>query len=236
VYEIILSADPKQKAPIMMTDRITVMKHAQAKDYLLCANCEDLFNKKGEKYTLGLMRTPKGFKILERLRVAPGISFRVDEETVFAGADIGLDMDQLAYFALSVFWRAGCHQWPSTLTVKKTYSIDLGPYLEPIREFLFGGGFPNGMSLMITAATDVLSQGYVYAPAPTVGLPVRSFGFLTCGILFSLFLADPMPAPYDRFCSVTAPRRPVFIRNLHDKTMHAAGRLYAMGRKAKNVT
>jgi hypothetical protein len=237
VYEIILSADPSQKAPIMMTDRITVMKHQQMKDYLLCTRCEGRFSEGGEKYVQTLMCKPTGFKLLERLKVAAPMSFSAEgvEGKVYAGTEIGLDMDRLAYFAVSIFWRAGAHEWTSRLTRKANYSIDLGDSLNSIGAYLLGGTYPEGMALVITAATDFLSQGYAFMPAPTVGLPVTAFGLLTCGIHFGLFLQRPLSPFYARLCSVSAPRRPIFARNLHDHTMHAAGRLYTLGTPAKNM-
>lgn len=235
VFDIIRSADPDQRAPIMMTDKLTVMKHGQIKDYLLCQSCEKRFNENGEKYAVSMMHTPKGFKLLEILKNSPEKSFPIESETAYAGAELGLDMEKLAYFAISVFWRAGVNQWPSKMTLNPVYSIDLGPCLASMREFLMGGTFPDGIALRITVATDVFSQGYAYFPAITVGIPVRSFGFLCCGILFELFISDPMMPPFDRFCSVRARRRPIILRDLSDKTLYAAGRLHQMGRVAKNM-
>jgi hypothetical protein len=146
-----------------------------------------------------MMHTPKGFKLLESLERSPDKSFLIEGETAYPGAELGLDMDRLAYFAISVFWRAGVHRWPSKMTLNRTYSIELGDRcLAPMREFLMGAEFPDGIALRITAAKDVFSQGYAYFPAITVGIPVRSFGFLCCGILFELFIRDPMMPPFDR--------------------------------------
>jgi hypothetical protein len=225
VFEVILSADPGQKAPIMMTNRLTVMKHGQIKDYVLCEGCEDLFNKNGERYVFEMMNTPEGFKLLDRLKVAPPMSFNAADSIVFSGTDVGFDMDKLAYFGLSVFWRAGAHRWPSKLTV------------DPIGTFLLGGSWPGGLSLMVTAAEDVFSQGYSFFPGRTVGLsaPMLSYGFLTCGIHFALCLANPVPFPYALFCCTSAPRRPIFMRNMHEQTVHAAGRLKMLGRVAGNM-
>jgi hypothetical protein len=234
VYEIILKSDLNQTAPIMMTDRITVAMNSQLKDYLLCGACEDRFSER-ERYATGQMSTPEGFKLLERLRVAPPMGFQVDRATAFAGEEIGVDMDKLAYFGLSVFWRAGAHVWPSKMTLKTTYSIDLLEYQEPIRNFLLGSYYPRDLSLSITVAEDKLSQGYAYFPAVSTGIPILGFGFLACGIMFQLGLAKPVPHPYDHMDCVTAPRRPIFLRNMHDNTMHAASRLMKLSRKARNV-
>lgn len=237
VFEIILSADPGQKAPIMMTNKLTVMKHAQVKDYLLCERCEDAFNKNGERYVFEVMNTKDGFKLFDRLNVASPMSFNVADRVAFSGEDVGLDMDRLAYFGLSVFWRAGAHTWPSKLTIDPTYSIDLGPWLDPIGTFLQGGPWPSGLSLMVTAANDKFSQGFSFYPGRTVGLLAQmlSYGFLACGIHFSIFLANPVPRPYSLFCCTSAPRRPIFLRDMRDQTMHAAGRLRMSGRVAGNM-
>ncbi len=221
----------------MMTNRLTVMKHAQIKDYVLCKRCEDRFNKHGEGYMFEMMKTAAGFKLLDRLTVAPPMSFDVADHVAFSGEDIGLDMDALAYFGLSVFWRAGAHTWPSKLTVAPTYSIDLGTWLDPIGAFLLGGPWPGGLSLMVTAAEDTFSQGFLLFPGRTVGLlrEMQSYGFLTCGIHFSIFLANPVPFPYALFCCTSARRRPIFQRNIREQTMHAAGRLATLGRLAENM-
>jgi 5-methylcytosine-specific restriction endonuclease McrA len=101
VFDIIRSADPSQNAPIMMTDKITIMKHGQIKDYLLCQSCERRFNENGEKYAVSMMHTPKGFRLLESLENSSHKSFPIESETAYAGAELGLDMDKLAYFAIT---------------------------------------------------------------------------------------------------------------------------------------
>src|SRR5712692_308521 len=65
--------------------------------------------------------------------------------------------------------------------VDPTYSIDLGPWLDPIGRFLEGAALPGGLSLMVTATEDTFSKGYSFYPARTVGLlaPMLSHGFLT---------------------------------------------------------
>jgi hypothetical protein len=221
----------------MMTDKVTVMKHAQIKDYLLCERCEDLLNKNGERYAFEMMNTPNGFRLLDRLKIAPPMSFNVADQMVFSGDNIGLDMDKLAYFGLSVFWRAGAHTWPNKLTVAREYSIDLGAWLDPIGGFLQGSPCPSGLAIMITVAEDFLSQGYIYYPTLTSGLPLPmlSYGFLTCGIHFALFLANPIPFPYRLLCSKTAPRRPILKRNMENQTYHSAAHLMTFGRLAKNM-
>lgn len=47
--------------------------------------------------------------------------------------------DDLAYFALSVFWRAAIHRWPDPEDPTRTIKIELGPSnTELLRRFLLG--------------------------------------------------------------------------------------------------
>jgi len=55
------------------------------------------------------------------------------------GQPSGIDLDQLVYFALSIFWRASVHQWLEPDTDRPIATIALGEYEEPIRRFLADG-------------------------------------------------------------------------------------------------
>jgi hypothetical protein len=233
VYDYLRQGDPGKNLPVIMTDRITVKDNEQLKDHLLCEECEDRFNKNGESYALSVMWTGERFKLLDQLNAASAIGRHGNSR--FSGRDIGVDMDKLAYFALSVFWRAGAHKWKSKYTVKYNYSIDLKDYLEPIRRFLLGGSRPENVSVMITVAIDLHSRHSVYAPTRTQGVPLVGFGFLTCGIHFTLFMQKPIPPNYQRFCSVRSSGRPIFWRDLSAQTLHSVERLYKVGRVARNM-
>lgn len=59
----------------------------------------------------------------------------------------GIDCQKLIYFAVSVFWRAGAHEWP--WQGEYVYS-EFGSYLEPMRLFLLDEeSFPAGMALSV---------------------------------------------------------------------------------------
>ena len=81
------------------------------KDYLLCADCEKLFNDNGERYVMSQVADRKGFPLLATLqaatptKVAAGFSW-YDQLSVPA-----VDRSKLGYFALSMFWRGAVHSW-----------------------------------------------------------------------------------------------------------------------------
>jgi len=74
--------------------------------------------------------------------------------------------DQLAYFALSVFWRAAVHCWPTADGKGKTNKLELGAVnTEALRRFLRGEGpMPSTMALFFVVLTDRLSQATLYFP------------------------------------------------------------------------
>jgi len=91
-----------------------------------------------------------------------------DGVILYRGASIPeIDSEQLTYFALSVIWRAAVHKWRNG---PRTVSLELGPYLEPLRQFLHGEApFPDCM--MVVVRVSSLSDC-----APSVNLPVSRPG------------------------------------------------------------
>ena len=59
---------------------------------------------------------------------------------VVSGERIGIDADKVAYYALSVVWRAAVHRWKTI--GQQTTSVVLGSEEENIRKYLIGGGPP----------------------------------------------------------------------------------------------
>lgn len=104
--------------------------------YLLCRPCEDLLGRR-EQYVSGVVVQPdRTFPALAHVGPATPVVPGVD--LVTAGA---LDVDQLTYFAVSVFWRADVAQSDPL--------VSLGEYREPIREYLTGSALPAGVYLQV---------------------------------------------------------------------------------------
>jgi hypothetical protein len=96
--------------PIMITRVTSVPTSRQIWAYLLGRKCEHRFNAGGEQYVMTLVHNGISFPLLERLNVA----FPLQESStlaMYSGPAVGIDVRQLAYFALSVFWRASVYRW-----------------------------------------------------------------------------------------------------------------------------
>jgi hypothetical protein len=174
----------------------------QVKDYVLCWHCEQRFSKNGEQYVMSLITRRDGiFPLLEKLK---GISTPLKTQksvgySITEAPDI--DRKQIAYFALSVFWRASVHTW-SQQNGEKIH-IDLGrKYNEEIRRYLLGETeIPRNANLLVAACIDETSQKTFFAPQENQKIKDRSFGVMVRGVFF-LFRITKTPAAWQSHLSM----------------------------------
>src|SRR5262245_16029859 len=186
--------------PIVVTDKVVVQSPRPIKDYVLCRDCEDLFSKKGETWVIGHMARESKFLIYDALKKSKPIAAD-DEIAVYAGSQIPeIDVDKLVYFALSVFWRSAVHRWQGfSWPIPR---IELGPYEEPIRDFLLGNGpFPAHMVMLV--AVWPTRDAYQGAYTPRRGRETRfhTFTFYIPGIEFSLCVGKGVPKEARKMCA-----------------------------------
>src|SRR6266566_1683964 len=107
-----MTRDPARNPPdpIVITSKITVRTSKQVKDYLLCQDCEHLFNKNGEHWVMQQVYNGKDFPLFDRLKLALHV-YADPILQAYSGTAVGIDTGKLAYFALSVLWRASVHKW-----------------------------------------------------------------------------------------------------------------------------
>jgi hypothetical protein len=208
----------------MMTSRRAVPTAMQVKDYLLCAECEDRFNKYGETWAAGQVYDGKDFPLLQRLTLALPF-LETPKLRAVSGVAAGIDTDKLAYFGLSILWRAAAHKW--TMPGGGTTSLNLENYEEPIRRFLLGEiKLPNDIIVVATACTDWLSQGSFYTPCLMRGNPYTAYAFLARGISFTVLVGSDLPASMRELCCVASTRKSVFAADHRAKSVHSFLHLY----------
>jgi|ERR1017187_178788 hypothetical protein len=149
--------------PGLLTPQGLIQAPRQVTDHVLCFECEQQFNHKGEKYAMSHVCHRGSFPLLKILLT----SKPTKSDIVFTWFDQGstptIDRDALGYFALSVFWRAAVHEW--TIDKGVTHQIHLGAYQETIRTYLYGQTpFPSNVILMTIVCTDAASQNTFFAP------------------------------------------------------------------------
>ena len=219
---------------VIMTPEIALVSDKQIAAPLLCDDCEQRFNKYGECWMLRQVNSEKGFPLLERLKLAiPVITSGLYQYQAFSCTQTGIDSDRLAYFVLSVLWRASVKRW--TLLGQVT-NVTLAAHEEPVRQYLLGKtGFPADTVVHVTVCTDFASQGSVYVPCRVPETPYTTYALLTQGIYFRVLMGEELPLDVRQLCCVTGIRKLIFVANLEDKTLQAFGRLNATARIARNL-
>lgn len=106
LYRFVIGSN-QDPNPVIVTPTSAWQSSKQVEAHLLCSDCEQLFHRRGEDWTLRqCYRGQRRFRLQETLaRAAPLADF--GDALVFAAARIpAIDIGQLVYFAASVFWRA----------------------------------------------------------------------------------------------------------------------------------
>ena len=134
---------------------------AEIHDYVLCGDCEQrLLNQDGRGLHDRTDARKAGIPLVATLRVrAVGCGARRRCVCIIAGPQWGSTRTSLLILRLSVVLRAGAYKWRNLYSDKRMYSIELGPFLEPMRQFLLGSGpFPVNVSVNVQAASDTQSR------------------------------------------------------------------------------
>lgn len=191
------------------------------KQPLLCHDCEQRFHRQGENWLARQVYNNRNFPLLDRLRAEPPADASAAQFQVPDATPAGIDSQKLAYFALSVLWRA-VFKW-RMLDRRNTTAIDLGAYEEPIRQFLLGeAGFPSDVVVEVSLCTDEFSQGSCVPPSI---LPQKSprtvhrYSLLARGIKFTIFVGRAIPAEQRQRCCFTSIRKPIFVINNENQFM-----------------
>jgi len=200
----------KNPNPVFLSDRHAFTTARQVQDYLLCDECEQRFSDRGERWVLGhCYRAESDFKIREALlRSKPAL--HGEGVSMYAGATVPeVDVDQLTYFGLSVFWRAAVHTWQDAAGPVR---IELGPYEERLRLFLLDKeSFPARMTyaVRISGLKRLLQTCWLPESENHDGFHTHQFS--VPGVVFGLLAGARIPADHFRFCTARSPERFISI-------------------------
>jgi hypothetical protein len=165
----------------------------QFQDCVLCAECEHRFNVNGEDYVMRLTLRDGRLPLLEMLERARTTAER-DGLKAYSTADTPeVEREKLAYFGISVFWRASVHTWHDQ--DGNPLRIELGNrYNEEIRRYLLGSAPPPPLAyLAVHVCTDELHRHIFYPPCRNIKHASKIFEFLACGIRFTFGIGKSFP-------------------------------------------
>jgi hypothetical protein len=165
LYRLILARGNRNPHPVRLTLEGREQTAFQATHRLLCAECETRFDQNGENWVMRHCYRGRGVFRLRAILVATDtLEANANFQLYSASSAPAVNVEQLAYFCTSVFWRAAVRDW--YVENRKYEAISLGEkYQEQIRRYLLGeAGFPENAALCV-----VLSK--LKSPALTFNFP-----------------------------------------------------------------
>lgn len=229
IYRRTRSPGAPVQDPLSVFDGGIQATSEQLTDFVFCSDCEERFNKYGENYIHRMVSTKDDFPLLDILNASRNTPLK--EWGRYAERDTPtIDRAKIAYFAVSVFWRASVHVWKWNDGRKVT--IDLGKqYNESCRRYLLGETqFPEHLSLFVIVATDVLTQDTFVMPGTTGRLDGGGWGHSmgARGIIFWLTLGKDRPKHARETCCITSTEKWIWTRDYREKTLEAIERKVPM--------
>jgi hypothetical protein len=212
-YRLLRTPGKKNPNPIVVNPNFQGRTSEQVRGRLLCGTCEDRFNLAGEDWVLrNCWRSRTQFRLRGALLAATPIRSNPPYEG-FAGASIpGVDVDKLAYFAASIFWRGCLHGWRGARGHVQD-PLMLGRYAHELRLFLLGErGFPADVVLVtaLGVSMEVARTGVVIHPWTKERHPHMGYEhhrFVVPGICIDMFTGHGIPTHWHELCIVHSPNR-----------------------------
>lgn len=212
--------------PYIITANKAVRTSKQVTNYFLCGTCEERFNRLGEDWTLKNCLLENGrFPIQERLLNTPPL-LKQETGAYYVGNTIhGIDINQLCYFALSVFWRSAAHKWRLFDEIKK---LEFGKYEELLRQYLLcEQPFPQKCGLYIYVSSDARQLGHHSFPYTMKLGSGRQYAFSVPGMLFILNLGGTLAEELQDFCAINSANRPLVLTSIVNEIALKNARLMA---------
>ena len=221
VYRLCKTADaPGNSSPLLIAKGLLVQTDHQERAYVLCHDCEQRFNKLGEKWifsngiqqrmpTFGPFTVDKTtFPLLAKLQQLHPSHFGFGVK-VFTGEQVETAArEALTYFAASMFWRGAVYPWLG----KDIYPVRLGPYREAFRHYLYGeSGFPTKAALAITIREPGMIWKHTHHPLSVRRDGVHTHKFVMPGFIFQMQVGKDLAEWVRDCCFVRGAGKPLMV-------------------------
>ena len=205
---------------ILVSPEVVMPATRHVKDYLLCRDCENLLNCDGESWVLPRLATTYTHFPMHQALVSE-VPIMVDSEfTVYSGARNPLiDVDSIINFSMGLFWKSSVHSWKGGRS--KEPLIELGPYSERFRSFLFDKTkFPEHVALWVCAASPHSAILGFHAPYEAERSQTwRNFLCLVPGIHFMLAVGKGIPHDLSKFSISHNLKAPILVSDPFTENM-----------------
>jgi hypothetical protein len=213
IYRKLRDSGWKNPNPWKITKKEAVQTSKQQTAYLLCRECEQRFSKYGERWVMGHCLQADGkFPLLSILASRiPDLSPDNSATKVYYAANIPeIDISALAYFAVSIFWRASICPWNADGSIP----VELGPFKEQFRQYLLDAklqAFPRNCSLLLAVREGKEVSHLMIPPTSARRDNFRVHKFPMPGLAFALAVGKNLPANHREMCFVHGAGNPIGV-------------------------
>lgn len=200
----------KNPNPYIMSLEHVGQSSAQAKQYLLCHDCEQRFNRGGEKWIAANCYRPNEnvFPVRDAVKRAQPLLSGPHGSAYDASRISSIDIEKLGYFGGSVIWRASLRPW--RLQKQMYRPIEICPrHKEELRSFLLGGSFPQDAALAVYIPTFDPPPLMVCFPESLADNSIREYRFYIPGFWFLLFFGEKLSDEHRKWCILRSPFHPI---------------------------
>ncbi len=225
LYRLLRESNNRNSNPVLMSRRVTTQKSFQMTQPLLCSACERRFSENGENYVIPLLKQRTKFPLLDRLNLALPV-YATRQNAAFTCPAVGLDGEKIAYFGLSILWRAAERSWRTFDGELISVNLD-ARYQESIRRYLLGEApFPPEVAVSATVATDFVSQNTCLVPNRiTDNTMLVVYGLVIKGLSLRFVFGDNhAPAMRAISCGGPGPNM-IFMRDCSENSWPAVERI-----------
>jgi hypothetical protein len=225
--------------PVRITSRHAVQTSQQIQCPLLCLDCEHMLNRGGEDWLLPLLPTADGtFPLYDILFKSPPYGPVGDAKLKLYAASRTpeIEVEQLAHFAMGVFWKASVHSWG--IVQPRESLIDFGSkYREPIRKYLRReASFPQKAALLIAVLPPHAAKIGFVTPVLKSKEKYHLYAFFVQGIQFTLLVGNSVSKEEKEVCFVSNPVHPVLVGDFsHDIFNNVLVPMWARAKKSRNL-
>lgn len=226
-------SNPTHPDTVQFTEGMQKKSSEQASRHLLCWDCEQLLSRNGEQWVLRNCYRGQGrFRLRTEVTKRPALS--QDEVTAYSAS--GEEMTKLAYFSLSVIWRASLCDW--FCRGQKYDQFELGSYQEEVSRYLKGdAAVPSCVGVMVVLSA--LQRPWLAMCLPLVYRQhsYHCYRFHIPGITFVATFGGTNCGDVEDRVSMIHPPNPILVgslgdRKVQDEMMLAAGYALPIGCQA----
>lgn len=206
--------------PMMVTAKRVIQTSRHIKAHAFCGDCEDIFNRGGETWVLDKLATLTAFPLRDMVHSSPPLADEPNIKLFSCDTIPGFQSEKLVHLGMGIFWKSAVRTW--NVLDGPLPRIELGPYEEPLRQFVFGSApFPTNVHLVVFL--DAKETPFIATTPPRrfEQEGCHLYGFYMNGLQYWMGVGKGSPAKFKDSCIATAPGHPLFLVRDAGKSMFA---------------